>query len=83
MIEQEDGTLVDFETDDVETLKEEINKLDTIHGNENLRIVTDITYTVAIDMPNNLISVASSDEVSNIYNTAYTNVFGGNWLWNY
>lgn len=77
MIEQEDGAFVEFETDNVEVLKEEVNKLDKIHGNENLRIVADVTYTVTIGIPDDAINIASSEDISDIYNTAYTNVFGG------
>lgn len=72
----EDGTSVTFETDDIDVLKEEIHKLDKIYGNENLKIVVDVTYTVTIGVSDNLIDIASPEDILDIYNTAFNNVFG-------
>lgn len=70
----------DFETDDLEVLKEEIKKLDKIYGYDNIRIVNDLTYDVLINL--NAINlddaeIATSEDVSNVFNTAYNKVFGG------
>ena len=54
-----------------------MNKLDKIYGNENLRAVVDVTYDITVNMPNELVSVVSPEEILDIYNTAFTNVFGG------
>ena len=78
MVVNKEGKSVEFDTDDAELLKEELHKLDKIYGYENLRAVMDVTYTVSINMPNDIISIASEEEVSNIYDTAFSNVFGGN-----
>ena len=73
----ENGNIVEFETDSIEVLKNELNKLDKIYGNENLRAVVDVTYDITVNMPNELVSVVSPEEILDIYNTAFTNVFGG------
>ena len=73
----EDGESVEFNTDNVDVLKEELDKLAKLYGYEGLRVVTDIAYTVTIGMPNDLIDVISVEEVNELYNTAFANVFGG------
>ena len=73
----ENGNIVEFETDSIEVLKNELNKLDKIYGNENLRAVVDVTYDITVNMPNELVSVVSPEEILDIYNTAFTNVFKG------
>lgn len=70
----------EFETDDLQILKEEIKKLDKIYGYDNIRIVNDLTYDVlvninAIDLSE--AEIATSEDVSNIFDTAYNKVFGG------
>ena len=45
-----DDESIEFETDDLEVLKEEIKKLDKIYGYENIRIVNDLTYDVLINL---------------------------------
>lgn len=70
----------DFKTDDLEVLKEEIKKLDKIYGYDNIRIVNDLTYDVlinlnAIDLGN--AEIATSEDVSNVFDTAYNKIFGG------
>ena len=70
----------EFETDDLQILKEEIKKLDKIYGYENIRIVNDLTYDIlvnlnAIDLDN--AEIATSDDVSNVFETAYNKIFGG------
>lgn len=71
---------IEFETDDLETLKEEVKKLDRIYGFDNIRIVNDLTYDVLINL--NAIDlgdaeIATSEDVSNVFDTAYDKVFGG------
>ena len=43
----------EFETDDLEVLKEELIKLDAIYGHENIRPYKDLTttYTVEVEDP--------------------------------
>lgn len=43
-------TFIEFETDDIETLKEELLKLDKEYGHENLKIIKEIevNYTVHV-----------------------------------
>lgn len=40
----------EFETDDLEVLKEEIKKLDRLYGFDNIRIVNDLTYDILINL---------------------------------
>lgn len=75
-----DDESIEFETDDLEVLKEEIKKLDKIYGHENIRIVNDLTYDVIINL--NAIDlgdaeIATSEDVSNVFDAAYDKVFGG------
>ena len=75
-----DDESIEFETDDLEVLKEEIKKLDKIYGYENIRIVNDLTYDVLINL--NAINledaeIVTSEDVTNVFDTAYDKVFGG------
>ena len=70
----------EFETDDLEVLKEEIKKLDRIYGFDNIRIVNDLTYDVLVNI--NAINledaeIATSEDVSDVFDTAYNKIFGG------
>lgn len=40
----------EFATDDVEILKAELLKLDSIYGFQNLRVVTDVTANYSVDI---------------------------------
>lgn len=77
----EDGTSVEFSTDDLEVLKKEIKKLDCKYGHENIRIIYDITYNVlvefseAVDLGNAVI--ATPTDVNDVFEAAFANVFGG------
>ena len=77
MIVDENGDTVEFNTSSVDRLKEELKKLDETYGYDNLRVVIDVPYTVSMAMPNELINVATSEEVTDLYNMAFANVFGG------
>lgn len=73
---QEDGTSMKFETDDLEVLKAEINKLDKQIGFENIRVVDDIDYDVLVSVPNDeYIEEITSKEIDEIYTEAYNKVF--------
>ena len=78
MVEQEDGAFVEFSTDDFEVLKEEIKKLDSKYGHENLRVINDITYVVRIEVFDDIenVSTVTSEEVGDLYSTAFSNVYG-------
>lgn len=74
--EVEDG--VEFVTDDIDVLKKEIDKIDKQIGYENIRIVRDITYDVMVDVTDvgsANISYLTTDDINNIYNTAFAKVF--------
>lgn len=73
----ENGDMIEFNTNSVDILKEELKKLDETYGYDNLRVVIDVPYTVSMAMPNELINVATSEEVTDLYNMAFANVFGG------
>ena len=78
----EDGTIVEFETDRLEELETEIKKIDKEYGSENIRVVSDITYDVIVDVADSVdmenVTVATPTDVNNVYNTAFEKVFGGN-----
>lgn len=78
-IEQEDGTTAPFSTSDREVLCEEIKKLDQKFGFENLKIIDDISYSVGVEIDEadiDTVDIATEEDINNIYNTAFTNVFG-------
>lgn len=78
MIINENGETVEFTTDDFEVLREEIKKLDSKYGHENLRVINDITYVVRIELFDDIenVSTVSSEDVGDIYSTAFNRVFG-------
>ena len=78
-IEKEDGTTAPFLTSDKALLEAEIAKLDQILGFENLKIIDDISYAVGVEITEidmNTIEIATMDDVENVYNTAFSEVFG-------
>lgn len=60
--EQEDGTILPFETDDKKLLVEEINKLDKQIGFENIRVVSDISYVVNAELAESDVDVTDPNE---------------------
>ena len=77
MTTNEDGDTVEFSTSDMAVLKEEIRILDSKYGFENLRIINDIVYSINVDIFDDIenVEIVSPDDVTNLYNTAYNNVF--------
>lgn len=74
-----DGTTIPFLTSDKSLLEAEIAKLDKILGFENLKIIDDITYAIDVEITEldmNTIEIATMDDVENVYNTAFSEVFG-------
>lgn len=43
-------SFTEFETDDVKMLKNEILKLDSIYGHDNIRIIEDVTIKYSVDV---------------------------------
>lgn len=78
----EDGTVVEFETDNQLELEAEIKKISKEYGSENIRAISDITYDIAVDVADSVdmenATVATPNDVNNVYSTAYEKVFGGN-----
>ena len=78
-IEKEDGTTVPFLTSDKSLLEAEIAKLDKTLGFENLKIIDDISYAVGVEITEidmNTVEIATMQDVENVYNTAFEEVFG-------
>lgn len=44
------STFTEFATDDLEVLKKELIKLDSIYGFENVRVIQDITANYSVDI---------------------------------
>lgn len=77
-VEQEDGTVSPFETDDEKILVEEINKLDKQIGFENIRVVNDISYIINTSVADNTIQnaqVATIADLDEMYDSVYQKVF--------
>lgn len=76
-----DGNAIEFSTDNMAVLENELKLIGKKYGNENIRIVNDITYDVCVDVPEptNIgdVTLTTSEDVNNIYNTAFNKVFGG------
>lgn len=76
----ENDTEIEFATEDIDVLKIEIEKLDKEIGYSNIRVYKDITYDVDVDITVfdsiENISIVTSEDINNIYDTAYNKVFG-------
>lgn len=78
-IKAEDGTSIEFVTDDIEVLKAEINKLDKSIGYKNIRVINDISYDVLVNVDELSLEgfeLATYADIDAIFNTAYEDVFG-------
>lgn len=78
-VTDENGETVEFATDDFDVLKEEVNKLDSKYGYENLKIINEVEYSITVDVLDDIenVTIATSEDVKDIYATAFSNVFGG------
>ena len=69
----------EFETDDLEVLKEKIKELDKEYGHNDIRVINDVTYEVMVEIEESIdsddLEIVTSSDIKNIYNTAYANVF--------
>lgn len=77
-ITDENGNTVEFVTDNFAVLKEEMNMLISKYGFENIRIINDVTYSITVNVVDDIenVQISTSEDVTNIYNTAFANVFG-------
>lgn len=73
-----EGNIIEFSTDNFEVLREEMNKLDSKYGFENIRIINDVTYSITVDIIDDIenLQISTSEDVENVFNTAFANVFG-------
>ena len=79
MVKNENGEMVEFATDDYKvTLKKEIEKLSGEIGLDNIRLINDITYDVVVQVFDDIenVETVSSEDVGDIYSTAFNKVFG-------
>lgn len=76
---QSNTSFKEFETDDINVLKEKIQELDKKYGHDEIRIVNDITYEVLVDIEESIdggdLQITTSADIKNIYNTAYAKIF--------
>lgn len=73
---EEDGIIKEFSTPDLDDLKAEIDKLDKQVGYENIRVINDVTFDVSVDLSGKIdIDVATPEDVVNIYEVAYADVY--------
>lgn len=56
------STFTEFATDDVEVLKAELLKLDSMYGFENLKVIQDVTTNYTVDI---IINEHSSEDTEN------------------
>ena len=72
-----DNTLVDFETNNLQELKEKIIELSKAKGFDNIKVIVDLTYDITVDLEDvsNNMDIITSDEVKSIYNEVYNEVY--------
>lgn len=77
MTKLEDDTIVEFSTDDMDTLKDTLRMLGNKYGFENLRAINDVYYNVNIDVLDDIenIEVVTTEDITNIYKTAFNKIF--------
>ena len=72
-------TFKEFETDDLDVLKEKIKELDKEYGHNDIRVINDVTYEVMVEIEESIdggdLQIVSSADIKKIYDTAYANVF--------
>ena len=77
----EDGTIVEFGTDNLKELETEIKKLDKTIGSENIRVISGISFEVITDVADSVdmenVTITTSEDVEDVFNTAFNKVFGG------
>lgn len=77
----EDGTIVEFGTDNLKELEVEIKKLDKTIGSENIRVISDISFEVITDVADSVdmenVTITTSEDVEDVFNTAFNKIFGG------
>lgn len=74
-VDQDTGE--EFATTDLDQLNATVKALDKIYGHENIRTVVDIAYNVNIAVnQDSVFEVVTSEEVTDIYNSAFDKVFG-------
>ena len=80
-VEQPEGDPIDFETESLIELEEEISKVNQKHGYENIRVVSDVPYNVITDVADSVdlenATIATPEDVNDVFDIAYKNVFGG------
>lgn len=76
---EDNGNKVEYATSDTEDLKKIVFKLVKEFGADNIKIVTDVTYSITIGI-NSDSEVTPNPEsvVQDIYNNIYNETFGGN-----
>ena len=50
----------EFSTEDVSVLEEEVKKLDAVYGHNNIRVITDVEYSVSVDVIEEQLSIGDS-----------------------
>lgn len=74
-IDQDTGE--EFSTTDVDQLNAVVKMLDKQVGHENIRTIVDVDYNVSILVnQDSMFQVVTDDEITDIYNAAYSHVFG-------
>ena len=74
-VDEESGE--EYYTTDTNELNETVKALDKIYGHENIRTIVDIDYNVSVFVnQDSIFQIATNEEVTDIYNSAYNEVFG-------
>lgn len=73
---EQDGETVEYSSYNTDDIEKEMKKLDMIYGYENLRVIIDITSDLEINVSADpKVDTTTSEDIDDIYETAYKNVF--------
>lgn len=76
---QDNGSIVEFSTDDIDELKKTVDYIDSKIGYKNIRVVQDVDCEILVSLnttDTSGIEIATKTDIDNLYETAYNNVFG-------
>lgn len=75
MVEQEDGNLIEYSSQDTDEIRYELKKLDMVYGFENLRLIMDVNSDLNINVGDPQVDIATTEDIDDMYRTAFEKIF--------
>lgn len=75
MVEQEDGNLIEYSSQDTDEIRDELKKLDMVYGFENLRLIMDVNSDLNINVGDPQVDIATTEDIDDMYRTAFEKIF--------